>query len=183
MRELLAAASRGDRIAADTLVPLVYEQLRGMAAGVLANESAEHTLGATALVHEVWLRLVKDGDPGWHGHRHFLGAAARAMRRILVEAARRRRSRPRKAGAGLDTESGIPAPQEVDQDGVLDIDAILTEIEREHPLRAEIVHLRFFAGLTLEDIATMLAISLSTVEREWRYVRAVLTRRLASPPD
>lgn len=177
--DLLDAAAEGDRQAADALLPLVYDDLRRMAQSALAREAPGRTLQPTALVHEAWLRLVSNGDPGWESRRHFVGAAARAMRRILVDDARRRAARrpgPDSRRTELGDEHGTPATP--DPDAVLDVDALLVDLERDDPRKAEVVHLRFFAGLSNDETARTLDISLATVEREWRFARALLARRL-----
>jgi len=181
---LLDAAAAGDRKAAAELLPLVYNELRALAAARMAAEAPGQTLQPTALVHEAYLRLV--GDQQFDGREHFFAAAAEAMRRILVESARRKRG-PRHGGgrqrleADLDAISS-PSPS-VD---LLALDEALTELAREAPLRAELVKLRFFAGLTMPEAAQALGISLATAERYWTYARTWLYAELsdsAIPPN
>ncbi len=170
-----------DADAAESLLPLVYEDLRRMARARLGPAAERATLQPTALVHEAWLKLVEKGDPGWDGRRHFVGAAARAMRRILVDDARRRQARkpePHARRVELDDQTPEERPSGPTPEEVLDVDALLTRLEESDPRKAEIVHLRFFAGLTQPEIAEMLGVSLGTVERDWRFARALLAHRL-----
>jgi RNA polymerase sigma factor (TIGR02999 family) len=174
---LLDAIRSGDRRAAVDLLPLVYDELRALARSRLARLAPGQTLQPTALVHEAFLKLVGRGDPGWEGTGHFFGAAARAMRDILVDAARRR-SRLRHGGdrdrVELDEDllsgTGIQLPT----DDILQLDEALRRLETKHPERAEIVMLRYFAGLTNEQVAQALNVSTRTVERGWRFARAWL---------
>jgi RNA polymerase sigma factor (TIGR02999 family) len=172
---LLDAAAAGDPTAAAELLPLVYGELRRLAAGHLAHERPGQTLQATALVHEAYLRLVGP-DPGrpWAGRGHFFAAAAEAMRRILVEAARRK-GRARHGGGrrrvGLDD---VPADSTGRADDLLALDEALAALAREDPAKAELVKLRYFAGLTLEEAAACRGISLATAKRHWAVARAWL---------
>lgn len=177
--QLLQAIERGERQASEELLPLVYDELRRLARQRLRHEKSGQTLEATALVHEAWLRLVSPGtDPGWKGRGHFFAAAAEAMRRILVENARRKGRL--KHGGGHDREeleeAEIAAPA-VD-DRLLDLDEALTRLEAIDARKAELVKLRYFAGLTLEQAAEALAIGTSTAERDWAYARAWLFREM-----
>ncbi len=177
---LLDAAAAGDRKAAAELLPLVYDELRRLAAARMAGERPGQTLQATALVHEAYLRLVGAGQPdGWDGRGHFVAAAAEAMRRILVEAARRKgRARhgggQRRMGLG---ESALVA--ESPGDDLLAIDEALTRLAGLDPKRAELVKLRFFAGLTMPEAAAALGISLATAERHWAFARTWLYAELS----
>lgn len=176
---LLHSIKAGDRRAAADLLPLVYEELRKMATAQLAGEKAGQSLNATALVHEAWLRLVGEGDqPNWENRRHFLGAAATAIRRILVDRARQRR-RLRHGGAF--------ARQFVDldqvPDGIADVEILalheaLDALARHDAMKARLVELRFFAGQTLLEAAQSLGISPSTADRSWRYARAWLYAKM-----
>ncbi len=182
----LNAMNQGNPQAAGQLLPLVYDELRRLAARKLAHEKPGQTLEPTALVHEAYLRLVegaKDestaGDRGWANRRHFFAAAAEAMRRILVENARRK-GRARHGGgrrrdhADLDTlPAGAPAEE------LLALHEALEQFAVHDPLKAKLVELRFFAGLTLEQAAACLDISLSTADRGWRYARAWLYSAMA----
>jgi RNA polymerase sigma factor (TIGR02999 family) len=182
---LLSAIEQGDGHAAEQLLPLVYDELRKLAAQKLAQERPGQTLDATGLVHEAYLRLVggEQAQP-WHGRGHFLAAAAEAMRRILVENARRKGRKKR--GGDLqrhDVQVNDPAVEGPSTD-VLAVDEALSELAREHPLKAELVKLRYFAGLTLAEAASALGVSTATADRYWRFARAWLARQLrrGAPP-
>jgi len=176
---LLDAIEARDPRAADQLLPLVYEELRKLAAAKMAQEKPDQMLQATALVHEAWLRLVDPEDPkAWNGRGHFFGAAAEAMRRILVESARRK-ARLRHGGkleraAMDDIEIAAPIPE----DRLVQVSEALDELEREAPEAARIVKLRYFAGLTQEQVAETLGISLRTAERQWTWAKAWLFQRI-----
>lgn len=175
----LRAAAEGRPEAAGELLPLVYDDLRRLARARLAREAPGRTLQPTALVHEAWLRLCSNGDPGFGSRRHFVAAAAAAMRRILVDDARRRLAGRRTPIDGRVTDD----PDEIaaegkDGDAILDIDVLLDDLQRDDPRKAEIVHLKFFAGLSHQEIAELLEISVPTVEREWRFAKALLGSRL-----
>jgi RNA polymerase sigma factor (TIGR02999 family) len=176
--QLLEAARRGgDAKAAAELLPLVYAELRRMAASKMANEKPGHTLDATALVHEAYLRLV--GDQQFDGRGHFFAAAAEAMRRILVEQARRRNALKRggtSARQDLPTD-GIASPATDEE--LLELNDALEGLAAEHPEKAELVKLRYFAGLSADETATVLGISPSTGDRHWAYARAWLRRAMA----
>jgi RNA polymerase sigma factor (TIGR02999 family) len=172
---ILSAIEAGDPKAATELLPLVYEELRKLAAARLAGERAGHTLDATALVHEAYLRLVSGVKPhDWHGRGHFFAAAAEAMRRILVESARRRAAEKR--GGRLvrvplvDADAGY-APAD---DELLAIDEALDRLAAEDPAAARFVQLRYFAGLTADDAADVLGLSRSSAYEHWAYARARL---------
>ncbi len=177
--QILQAACRGDPTAAAELLPLVYRELRDLARSRMANLSPGQTLQPTALVHEAYLRVLGTGDPGWDSRGHFFAAAARAMRDILVEQARRKASR--KHGGGRqrvvadDSDLAILAPT----DDVLAVDEALRELEVDDPRKGQVVNLRYFAGLTAEETAAALGVSKGTVDREWRYVRRWLFLRLS----
>jgi RNA polymerase sigma factor (TIGR02999 family) len=172
---ILSAVEHGDPTAAEQLLPLVYDELRRLAAQRLAQEKPGQTLQATALVHEAYLRLVGPQDPGWNGRGHFFAAAAEAMRRILIDRARHKQTR--KAGGGrrrLDLDNIEPALEEGDGDRLLALDEALGKLEAEDPRKAELVKLRFFAGLTAEQAAAALGVSTSTAEKDWAYARSWL---------
>jgi RNA polymerase sigma factor (TIGR02999 family) len=180
--QILSAIKRGDPNAADELLPLVYEELRRLAAQRLAQEKPGQTLQPTALVHEAYLRLVGSGTPArWDGCGHFFAAAAEAMRRNLVEQSRRKRSLRRGGGrqhepADLDALlAGGPA-----QD-VLALHEALAQLAAHDPVKAKLVEMRFFAGLTLEQAAECLGIAPRTADRAWRYARAWLYAAMAGP--
>jgi len=176
---LLQAAGQGDRQAAQELLPLVYDELRKLAQAYLAKTPPGNTFQATALVHEAYMRLIGTQDPGWQGRRHFFGAAAQAMRNILVEQARRKAAvkhgGDQKRVELNEPELSIDGPSE----DILALHEALAGLEKADPRKAEIVMLHHFAGLTMEETATALGLSLSTVEREWRFTRALLYSQLA----
>ena len=173
---ILSAIEQGDPRAAEQLLPLVYDELRRLAAERLAHEKPGQTLQATALVHEAYLRLVDTdrADP-WNSRGHFFAAAAEAMRRILIDRARHKQTH--KAGGGrrrLDLDDIEQALEEENCDRLLALDEALRQLEVENPRKAEMVKLRFFAGLTAEQAAAALGISLSTAEKDWAYARSWL---------
>src|SRR5262245_44321187 len=173
--QILSAIEHGDAQAAEQLLPLVYDELRKLAASKLAQEKPGQTLQATALVHEAYLRLVDQTQiQSWNSRGHFFGAAAEAMRRILVEQARRK-ERVRRGG-GLErvdlhdvADSRLP-----DAETVLAVNDALAQLAKQEPECTEIVKLHFFAGLTLDETADALGISRATVYRQWSYARACL---------
>ena len=173
---ILSDIKRGDPKAAEQLLPLVYDELRKLAAQKLAQEKPGQTLQATALVHEAYVRLVdQDGARGWDSRGHFFAAAAEAMRRILVDRARHQQTR--KAGGGrrrLDLDGAEPALEEESGGDLLALDEALRQLEAEDPRKAGLVKLRFFAGLTAEQAAAALGVSTSTAEKDWAYARSWL---------
>src|SRR5262245_10006501 len=181
--QILSAIERGDPHAAEQLLPLVYEELRKLAARRLAGEGPGHTLQPTALVHEAYLRLV-GGDPGraWDGRGHFFAAAAEAMRRILVEAARRK-GRQKRGGGRRRVDLLHAAVATLPPDDLLDLDDALDALAAEDPAKAELVRLRFFGGLPAEEAAACLNLSRATADRWWAYARAWLHDRLRDPAD
>jgi RNA polymerase sigma factor (TIGR02999 family) len=172
---VLEALRRGDPQAADQLLPLVYRELRRLAAHKLAGEPPGQTLDATALVHEAYLRLV--GDQRFEDRRHFFAACAEAMRRILVERARRKKRLKRGGGLRRAALPDVAAPALPDAD-VLAVDEALEQLANEEPRKAELVKLRFFAGLSEEEAACCLDISRATAARWWAYARAWLYKRI-----
>jgi RNA polymerase sigma factor (TIGR02999 family) len=174
--QVLQAIGRGDGRASDELLPLVYDELRRLAAARMAQEAAGQTLQPTALVHEAWLRMVKDGERSWENRAHFFGAAAEAMRRILIENARRK-SRLKRGGdqARLDIEQ-LELAATTPDDKVLLIDEALERLKDEDPEKARIVVLKFFGGLTNQEVAENLGVAERTVERQWAYAKAWLFR-------
>ena len=177
---ILSAVEAGDARAAGQLLPLIYDELRKLAAQKLAREKPGQTLDATGLVHEAYLRLVgRPHEQRWEGRGHFFAAAAEAMRRILVENARRKRG-PKHGGsfqridADLNLFSAAAPPVDL-----LELDEALKRLAEESPPRAELVKLRFFAGLTVPEAARMLGISLATAERYWTYARTWLYAELS----
>jgi RNA polymerase sigma factor (TIGR02999 family) len=180
--ELLDAIGRGEPQRARELVPVVYEELRKLAEVRLAQEPSGQTLQATALVHEAYLRLVgAEGGPAWENRGHFFAAAAEAMRRILVEKARHRR-RKRHGGGLRRVDLDQLTPDDNGAGDLLAIHEALDQLAAEEPVVAEVVKLRYFAGLTAEQAASALNISLRTANRHWAYARAWLFQRL-NPAD
>lgn len=171
---ILEAAQQGDPTAADQLLPLVYDELRRLAAAKMSNEAAGQTLQPTALVHEAWLRLVGNEDQQWNGRAHFFGAAAEAMRRILVENGRRKRAARHGGGqAKLDLhELELAAPAQDDE--LLAVNDALERLAARDSKKAELVKLRYFVGLTTEEAAQVLGISIPTADRWWNFSRAWL---------
>jgi RNA polymerase sigma factor (TIGR02999 family) len=175
---ILDEAGRGKPQAAEDLLPLVYEELRNLAAGRMSAESETQTLQPTALVHEAWLRLVGSNQPAWKDRAHFFGAAAEAMRRILIERARRRHALKRGAGAKrVDLES-IRSAVEADEESLLLVNEALQKLAAQDSQSAELVKLRFFAGLSYEEAAQALGISPRTAKRCWTYARGWLYREI-----
>jgi RNA polymerase sigma factor (TIGR02999 family) len=183
---ILSAVEQGDPQAAEQLLPLVYNELRRLAAQRLAQEKPGQTLQATALVHEAYLRLVgNDGNQNWNNRGHFFAAAAQAMQRILIDSARRKR-RIKHGGnlhrADLDRDCSM---DDAVSDDLLAVDEALTKLAAEDPVKAELVKLRYFAGLTLEQAANVLHLSPATAKRYWAYARAWLYQAIAeaAPPE
>ena len=181
---ILLGIEQGDPQAADRLLPLVYEELRKLAAQKLAQENPGQTLQATALVHEAYLRLVGGApDAHWNSRGHFFAAAAEAMRRILVDNARRKRSKKRGGDrARLDLDQFAAATSER-LDDVLEIDAALARLAAADPQAAELVKLRYFAGLSIPEAAAVLGVSPRGADLLWAYARAWLLRYLGSTDD
>ena len=172
--KLLSETSQGDPQAAEKLLELVYEELRRLAAYKMSQEAPGQTLQPTALVHEVWLRLISTDGRKFENRGHFFAAAAEAMRRILIDRARRRlthRHGGQHERVDLD-ESGLVAPAEDQQ--LLAVDEALEKLAREHPVQAQVVKLRYFAGMTNEETAQLLDLSVSTVKNYWAFARAWL---------
>jgi RNA polymerase sigma factor (TIGR02999 family) len=176
---ILSAVEQGDPHAAEQLLPLVYEELRVLAAQKMAQEKPGQTLQATALVHEAFLRLVDvDLAQHWNSRRHFFAAAAEAMRRILVERARTHGSLKRGGGRErLDLED-LPVLSPQRPDGLLALDEVLTRLAAVEPQAAELVHLRYFAGQTMGAAADLLGLSLRSTHRLWAYAKAWLLQEL-----
>ncbi len=175
---LLDGWSRGDRRALDRLLPLVYAELRRVAARQLRRERAGHTLQPTALVHEAYVRLVEQRNVDWQNRAHFYGVAAQVMRRILVDHARRQKARKRGNGAQRVPIEDI-AERAATEVPVLALDYALGRLEKLDPGLAHIVELRAFGGLTIDEVAHVLNVSPSTAKREWRTAKAWLRRELA----
>lgn len=176
---LLARAQKGDRHATDELFPLVYEELRQLSQQHLAQERRSHTLQPTALVNEAYLRLVGDGDVTWENRAHFFGAAARAIRRILTDHARTK-GRLKRGGGNKPvplSDDAVAAPADESLDLVA-VDAALEKLAALDPQKAKVVELRFFAGLTGDQVALALGVSPSTIARDWQFARAWLHREI-----
>jgi RNA polymerase sigma factor (TIGR02999 family) len=176
--QLLNAIERGEAQAAGRLLPLVYDELRKLAAQKLAREAPGQTLAATALVHEAYLRLAAGGEHGWDSRGHFFAAAAEAMRRILVENARRKKRLKHGGGRQRVPLEGVVAPMDRLSDDLEALDEALTRLAAEDPLKARLVELRFFAGLSVEDAGRCLGISRATADRWWAYARAWLYEKV-----
>jgi len=178
---ILSRIEQGDQKAADQLLPLVYEELRNLAAAKLANERPGQTLQATALVHEAYLRIVGvDKAQHWDSRGHFFAAAATAMRRILVEVARSKQRLKRGGGGKRVPLDGIDLPHGMHPEEILDLNEAISKLELESAEQAKVVQLRFFVGMTHEEVAEVLGISEVTARRHWRYARAWLRRQLQS---
>lgn len=178
---ILQSLGKGDAESAARLLPLVYEELRSLARARLARTPPGNTLQATALVHEAYMKLVGEADPGWDGRAHFFGAAAQAMRDILVDQARRKGSLKRggdRKRIAADAPEAEPLAIDPPAEDVLALDEALRKLEAEDARKGQVVALRFFAGLTNEEISVALGVSLPTVERDWRFARAWLQREM-----
>lgn len=176
--QVLNAAASGDREAAERLLPLIYNELRRLAQDRLRKTPPGNTLQPTALVHEAYLRLIRGGDPGWDGRHHFFGAAARAMRDIFVEQARRKASLKRGGDRERVPADAVDLVAEMPPSELLALNEALDWLERTDPRKAEVVMLKFFGGLTNEETAAALELSVQTIEREWRFARTLLYTRL-----
>jgi len=178
--QILTAIEQGDTKAADKLLPLVYEELRRLAAHKMSHEPPGQTLQATALVHEAYIRLVGSEARNWNSRTHFFAAAAEAMRRILIDNARRKQRLKRGGGqdkVDLDSaELAIEAPS----DDLIALDEALAKLASTDKVKADLVKLRYFAGLTLEQAAGILGLSQTTAKRQWTYARAWLYRQITT---
>ncbi len=179
LSSVLSAMENGDPSVAAKLLPLVYDELRALAALRLSHEPPGQTLQATALVHDAYLRLIRDGEAlGWSGRAHFFAAAATAMRRILIERARHKRRQVHGGGRQrLELHPEIVAEADPNQD-LLDLNAALSKLAERDPVQARLVELRYFAGLTGDEAAKILGISARTAGRYWVYARAWLGREM-----
>jgi RNA polymerase sigma factor (TIGR02999 family) len=180
--ELLVRWRAGDQEALQALVPLVYQELRAMAHGQLRAERAGHTLQSTALVHEAYLKLVKQGPPEVQNRAHFFGVAARLIRQILVDYARNHGAAKRGAAYRVESEEGLGIPGKAAVD-VLALDEALNELAKRDEQQSRIVELRFFGGLTLEETSKVLGISSATVKRDWKMAKAWITREIRRGED
>ena len=180
---ILSAIDQGDPHAAEKLLPLVYDELRKLAAAKLAQEKPGQTLQATALVHEAYLRLVgNESDVHWNSRGHFIAAAAEAMRRILVDNARHKKTEKHGGQRKRIDLSQAEPMTDADPDSLLDLDQVLTALAVEDPEAAEVAKLRLFAGLSVEEAAQALGKSRANAYREWAYARAWLHARLRTNP-
>lgn len=176
--QILAQIENGDTAAAERLLPLVYRELRRLAEARLSREAPGQTLQATALVHEVYLRLLGASSPNWQSKAHFFGAAAEAMRRILIDAARKKatvRHGGQMARVQLDQ---LDLADHAPSDDILALDEALERLAQDEPIVAKVVSLRYFAGLTIEQTASALDLSVRTVNRHWVFAKAWLLREL-----
>ena len=180
---ILQRVEQGDPAAAEELLPQVYEELRKLASSRLAGEGAGQTLQPTALVHEAWLKLVKAGPQQWNSRGHFFCAAAEAMRRILIDRARRRkRARHGQGLARVDLDQ-VDVAVTTDDDTLLQVNEALERLAAAYPDKAQLIQLRFFAGLSIEDAARSLGISPATAKRHWSFARAWLYAELRKLAD
>ena len=177
---ILQAIGRGEERTLEELLPLVYEELRHIAAARMAQESAGHTLQPTALVHEAWLRLVGDGERTWKNRAYFFGAAAEAMRRILIESARRKSRLKHGGGQERLNIEDVELADTTPDEKVLLINDALEQLEAEFPERARVVVLKYFGGLTNKEVAEMLGIGERTVDRHWVCAKEWLFRKVRS---
>jgi RNA polymerase sigma factor (TIGR02999 family) len=175
---ILDAISRGESQASDQLLPLVYDELRKMAAVRMLQESAGHTLQPTALVHEAWLRLSGGKSQSWENRAHFFGAAAEAMRRILVDHARRKARLKYGGGQQRVNIDDLEVAEATPDKKVLLVDEALEELERTNPERARVIVLKFFGGLTSKEIAEMMGIGKRSVDRHWECAKAWLFQKI-----
>ena len=181
--EILAAVAKGQEGAAEELLSLVYEQLRGLARQQMTNVSPSDSLPPTALVHEAYIRLLGEANPGWKDRRHFFATAARAMRAIIVDQVRTNTALKRGGEFRRVPLTDIAILAEVNTGDVLSLDSALTELQTIDETGAEVVMLRFFAGLTGEETAAALELSPATVDRHWAFEKAWLRRKLAESTD
>jgi RNA polymerase sigma factor (TIGR02999 family) len=181
--KLLQGWRAGDREASDVLLPLVYDELRRLARHYLRDERPNHTLQSAALVHEAYFRLVEQELPAWESRTHFFAVAAQLMRQVLVDYARRHRASKRGSGAfALSLDDAVSLPQRKDLD-VIALDDALTTLAEIDPRQSKVVELRFFAGLSLEEISEVMEISTATAQREWTAARAWLHREISRRPS
>jgi len=178
---VLQAVEDGNPDAAEELLPLVYGELRRLGRSMMVKVPPGNTLQPTALVHEAYFRLVGRGDPGWNGRGHFFAAAAEAMRRILVEQARRKGRHKHGGGRRRVDVDQVDLPVALPTDDVLALNDALVRLREYDPRKADVVMLRYFAGLTIPEVARMLGVSEPTVQRDWRFARALLYDQIASP--
>lgn len=177
-----ARAEQEDPEAAEKLLPLVYDELRKLAAHRLAHEPPGQTLQPTALVHEAWLKLASSSRQEWRGRAHFFGAASEAMRRILIDVARRKAAQKRGEGIPLERLDGPDLELQAPAEEALAVNEALDQLTELEPISAQIVKLRYFVGMTVPEIAEALEMSVSSVERNWAYARAWLSSAIRDEP-
>jgi RNA polymerase sigma factor (TIGR02999 family) len=175
---VLNSMGRGEGATGEELLPLVYEELRRLAGARMAQEQAGQTLQATALVHEAWLRLIREGDRTWQNRAHFFAAASEAMRRILIESARRKSRFKHGGGQARVDVQNIELAETTPDDKMLLINEALERLEAENPERARVVVLKFFGGLTNLEVAESLGVGERTIDRQWAYAKAWLFRKI-----
>ena len=180
---VLQAATSGDRKAAEDLLPLLYDELRKLAGARMAKLPPGNTLQPTALVHDAYLRVVGKSDPEWDGRGHFFAAAAEAMRQILVDQARRKSTQKHGGDQKRLNVDEVDVAFDTPVEDMLALDEALQRLKQQDPRKAEIVKLRYFAGLTREETAAAMGLSVRTVDREWRYIVAYLHAELSDEGD
>ena len=180
---ILNAAAQGDTSPANELLPLVYEELRRLAAAKMASENPGQTLQPTALVHEAWLRLAGDANRKWNDRTHFFAAAAEAMRRILVEKARRKRAQRHGGGQQKSELLDFAAASAPNDDQLLAVNDALDKFAALDPQKAELVKLRYFVGMTIDETSEALGISKATAKRHWDYAKAWLYEEIRTPQE
>jgi RNA polymerase sigma factor (TIGR02999 family) len=178
LSRILASVETGDPVAAEQLLPAVYDELRRLAASKMAQEAPGQTLQATALVHEAWIRLAGSDRQQWRGRSHFFGAAAEAMRRVLIDRARRKAAQKRGANQRAEELHESRIELAAPSDEILAVHDALDQLAAEDPTAAEIVKLRYFVGLTVPEIAEVLGISPRTADRQWSFARAWLKQAI-----
>lgn len=183
LTRLLVRVEHGDPRAAEELLPLVYAELRKLAAQKMAREAPGHTLQPTALVHEAWLRISGNEPSKWNGRDHFFAAAAEAMRRILIENARRKRALRHGGNRQRVEIEKLQIPAELKEDQLIALDEALELLSQQDKVKAQVVKLRFFVGLTNEEIADILGLSAPTAKRYWAYARAWLYREMRNQQE
>jgi RNA polymerase sigma factor (TIGR02999 family) len=181
--KILNAIEKGDGQAAEKLLPLVYDELRRLAAQKMSQEKAGQTLQATALVHEAYIRLVEGTNHNWNSRGHFFKAAAEAMRRILVEVARRKNTQKHRGGRLQSSYDEIEIPINTSPEEITSLDEALTKLAAQEPELVEVVKLRYFAGLTMEQIAEIMSVSRRTATSYWAYARSWLRREMKSAEE
>ena len=177
---ILSTLNHGNSQAAEELLPLVYDELRRLAARKMGHEKPNQTLQATALVHEAWIKIAGSDRQQWRGRTHFFAAAAEAMRRILIEKARRKNAQKRGEGVHPDELHESRISLQAPSDELLAIDDALDELAIKEPVTAKVVKLKYFVGMSLPEVAEALDVSLSTVERHWAFARAWLRAAVRS---